>query len=465
MIFSSLEFFIFFALVLLGLTILRDKHASRKLLLLAASYYFYAYWDWRFLSLIILSTLVDFVAGKQIGATAHPAKRRRWLLLSLCCNLGMLGFFKYFNFFIESFRPLAESVGFHPGTLAIILPVGISFYTFQTLSYTIDIYRRNMEPHDSLLDFALFVGFFPQLVAGPIVRAAAFLPQLKEYKPLTRANAYAGFQLFTYGLFKKVFIADRLAIFTDNVFANAGAYDSPTTWLAAAGYAMQIYFDFSGYSDMAIGVARFMGYDLGKNFNFPYLATSPQSFWRRWHISLSSWIRDYLYIPLGGNRKGTVRTYVNLMVSMLLCGLWHGAAWTFVAWGGLHGMALAGNRIFNGNKKGTVSRGSAVAGWALTMLFVLVGWVLFRSQDFSQAGLMLRQMFLPQSGVSWINPFVLLVITGTALVHALKIFGNWERLLLSPTARWYSPALLFSLLWLCAIFYPRGFNPFIYFQF
>ncbi len=465
MIFSSIEFIIFFAVVLLGLVLFRGRNTARKTLLLAASWYFYAYWDWRFLSLILLSTLVDFWVGKQLGETADKGLRRRLLGMSLVVNLGLLGFFKYFNFFIDSFRPLVEGVGLHSGTLDIILPVGISFYTFQTLSYSIDIYRRKMEPHDSLLDFALFVGFFPQLVAGPIVRASHFLPQLIEYKPLTRANFYAGFQRFIYGLFKKVFVADRLAMFSDTVFANAGAYDCTTTWLAAIAYSLQIYFDFSGYSDMAIGVARIMGYDLGENFNFPYLSKSPREFWQRWHISLSTWVRDYIYIPLGGSWKGTWRTCFNVVLTMLLCGLWHGPAWTFVAWGGLHGVAMAGNRLFmrSGNEPATQLQ--TLFGWTSTMLFVVLGWVLFRSEGFDKASLMLRQMFLPEPGLSWYFPFVPFILVGVVVVHAIKSKGYFEMLFLPASARIYSPAFLFSLLWLAIIFRPAGFNPFIYFQF
>ncbi|MBI9080007.1 MAG: MBOAT family protein [Pseudodesulfovibrio sp.] len=465
MIFSSIEFIIFFGVVLLGLILLRNRNNARKTLLLAASWYFYAYWDWRFLSLILLSTLVDFWIGRQLGSTDDSRFRKRLLVGSLAVNLGLLGFFKHFNFFIDSFRPLVEALGLHAGTLDIILPVGISFYTFQTLSYTIDIYRGNIEPHESLLDFALFVGFFPQLVAGPIVRASHFLPQLNEYKPLTGANFYAGFQRFTYGLFKKVFIADRLALFSDHVFANAGAYDCTTTWLAAIAYSLQIYFDFSGYSDMAIGVARIMGYDLGENFNFPYLSKSPREFWRRWHISLSTWVRDYIYIPLGGSWKGTLRTYFNVVLTMLLCGLWHGPAWTFVAWGGLHGVAMAGNRLFMRSGDEPANSLQALFGWVSTMVFVVLGWVLFRSEGFGKASLMLRQMFLPEPGLNWYFPFVPFVLVGVVVVHAIKSKGYFGAWFLPHSARAYSPVFLFSLLWLSIIFQPTGFNPFIYFQF
>ncbi|WP_285905637.1 MBOAT family O-acyltransferase [Pseudodesulfovibrio pelocollis] len=464
MIFSQIEFFIFFAVVLAGLWGARTNRAG-KLWLLAASYYFYAYWDWRFLSLILLSTVVDYCVGLGLKDEQRARRRRALLIVSLCVNLGLLGFFKYFNFFIDSAKPIVEAVGLHAGSLDILLPVGISFYTFQTLSYTIDVYRRKMDAHEDFFDFALFVAFFPQLVAGPIVRAAHFLPQLAHRQPLTAANFYQGFQLFTYGLFKKVFVADRLAMFSDHVFANAGAYDSTTTWLGALAYSMQIYFDFSGYSDMAIGVACIMGYSLGENFNFPYLAKSPREFWHRWHISLSTWVRDYIYIPLGGSRGGGWRTFVNGMTAMILCGLWHGAAWTFVAWGALHGLALALNRVgaaFVGDRR---VPGAGLLGWAATMFFVVQGWVLFRSESFEHAALMFRQMFAPVQGVAWYHPMVPFMLAGMAVVHAMKAAGGWERVLLPERARWFSPTILFSLLWLSVVFRPTGFNPFIYFQF
>lgn len=465
MIFSSLEFIIFFTVVFLSLLLLRGRHTERKFFLLLASYYFYAYWDWRFLSLILLSSIVDFIVGKSIAKSHSAKKRKTWLLISLCINLGLLGYFKYYNFFIDSFKPIVESIGLHSGSLDIILPVGISFYTFQTLSYSIDIYRKKLEPRDSLLDFALFVGFFPQLVAGPIVRASHFLPQLDKYNQLTRKNFFYGFQLFSYGLFKKVFIADRLAMFSDNVFANAGAYDSPTTWLAAAAYSLQIYFDFSGYSDMAIGIAKTMGYDLGENFNFPYLSKSPREFWKRWHISLSTWVRDYIYIPLGGSWKSPVRTYINLLGSMTLCGLWHGAAWTFVVWGLLHGLALAKNRLWMQHGPRTTNLFTKIFGWILTTGLVLIGWVLFRSPDFHTASLMFRQMFMPHQGIEWFYPFVFVVLAGSAFAHILELKGWWRVWLLPKEPKWYTPTFLFTLIWITIMFHPTGFKPFIYFQF
>jgi alginate O-acetyltransferase complex protein AlgI len=456
-----------FTLCLAFLGLVRHRRAG-KVFLLLASYYFYAFWDWRFLGLILASTLCDWLVGLGLGRARAPRPRRLLLATSLGVNLGLLGFFKYYNFFVSGLAALLAPLGWHPGTLEIVLPVGISFYTFQTLSYTIDVYRGRLAVCRDPLDFALFVGFFPQLVAGPIVRAADFLPQLAAPRRLDWERAFLGFRQFTCGLFKKVFIADRLAVFVDEVFANAGGHDGPTTWLAVLAYAVQIYADFSGYSDMAIGTARWLGFDLRENFDHPYLARSPREFWQRWHISLSTWLRDYLYIPLGGSRRGPRRTWLNLMITMLLGGLWHGAALHFVAWGAWHGLALAAQRGIAARLGGPPGDGRrrlrAAAGWAVTMLVVLVGWVLFRAESFAQALLVLRQMFAPAPGVAWPHPFALLAVALVAGGHVLQVrWPGRDRLL--PAAAWTTPVILFLLLWLAAAFPPRGFNPFIYFQF
>lgn len=465
MIFYSPEFVIFFAAILGSFFFFRSN-SLRKAVLLAASYYFYAYWDWRFLGLILISTGVDFVVGAKLAETSDRRQRKMLVIISLMVNLGLLGFFKYYNFFIDSLRPIIEGLGMNATTLDILLPVGISFYTFQTLSYTLDIYRDQLKPQKNLLDFALFVAFFPQLVAGPIVRAAHFLPQLREYKPLTRANFYMGLQIFVYGMFKKVFLADRLAMFSDHVFANAGAYDCVTTWLAAGAFLTQVYFDFAGYSDMAIGAARILGYDLGVNFNFPFFSRGINEFWRRWHISLSTWVRDYIYFPLGGNRKGPIRAYLNSFIAMTLCGLWHGATWNCVIWGALHGVGTVVNAAWTrSGRGGSESPVVKVASWALTMAFLVTVTVILRSPDMDNASLMFRQMFIPDAGLTWINPFVLLVWLGMIPVYWLERTGRWQQIFITEQTRWYSPAMLFSLVWLVVIFYPTGFQPFFYFQF
>ena len=428
MTFTRIEFFIFFATVL-GLLYVIANNKHRKLLLLAASYYFYAFWDYRFLSLLLVITLVDYIVGARIYHNPDPSKRKLLLFASIFTNMGILFFFKYFNFFVSSFNSALAPLNFNLRTLSIILPVGISFYTFQALSYTIDIYRKKIEPVNNLLDFALFVAFFPQLVAGPIIRASDFLPQLRSKTHLSRENFVIGFRLFVIGLLKKVFIADKLSLFVDPVFENFSVYDSATIWLAILAYSIQIYCDFAGYSDMAIGSARMMGYKLDINFNFPYLARNIQDFWRRWHISLSSWIRDYVYIPLGGNRLGKRRTIINTVATMFICGLWHGAAWTFAVWGLFHGIALAAGRMFNQNKSASPSRNevrsrlTGILGRLATLLAIIIGWVLFRSQTFTQAWRILYKMFVLSNGISWLHPFVLFVISITILYH-LIVYWN-----------------------------------------
>ncbi len=467
MLFNQLEFIFFFVLVMAFCRFVKN-HRLKKLFLLAGSYYFYAYWDWRFLSLILISTLVDYTAGLALARTDAPRLRKVCLLVSLMTNLGLLGFFKYFGFFVESLAAALAPLNLEVSTLNIILPVGISFYTFQTLSYTIDIYRKRLEPCTDFFDFALFVAFFPQLVAGPIVRASDFLPQLKTAPKMNWTRTYLGFRQFVFGLFKKVYIADGIASFVDLVFANAGIYDAPTTWLAVFGYSVQIYCDFSGYSDMAIGAARILGYDFGENFRHPYIASSIQDFWRRWHISLSTWLRDYLYIPLGGSRIGRVRTHVNLMLTMLLGGLWHGAAWNFVFWGALHGSALAVCRFWAerwpAKDPETAPAARKLLGWASTMLVVMVAWVFFRSESFGQSWLMLHQMFAPAEGIRWLPVFpifAILIVVGGHLLHAI----GRERLLDLRPNTVTAPAVLFSLIWLALVYYPKDFKPFLYFQF
>ena len=469
MLFSQIEFFVFAAIVL-GFLLLVKHHKVQKLFLLAASYYFYAYWNWRFLGLIFTTTAVTYICGQALKRTEQESSRRTYLIIALVINLGILGFFKYYNFFTGSLAAILMPLGMNVKALHIILPVGISFYTFQALSYVIDVYRHKLEACDDFLDFALFVGFFPQLVAGPIVRAADFLPQLQSVRQMSWPRAYDGFRQFTYGLFKKVFIADRIAPFVDTVFGNPGVFDGTTTWLAVLAYALQIYCDFSGYSDMAIGVARIMGYDFMENFNHPYIATRLDDFWHRWHISLSTWLRDYLYIPLGGNRKGKMRTHINLMVTMILGGLWHGAAWTFVFWGTLHGVGLCVTKLLASKSKANDPPRNwftGLIGWAVTFLITNVAWVYFRSQSFPDAMTTLRQMFAPGPGTHWIHPFVAFALAlmilnqivhrlgGTHLIEVFQLKEQWV----------YSPAVLLSMWWLVLVFYPTEFAPFIYFQF
>lgn len=468
MVFTQIEFFIFLAVVFLFVATVKGNE-TRKIFLLAASWYFYAYWDWRFLGLLLVSITVDYYIGLALERTACAKTRRALLLFSLIFNFGVLGFFKYFNFFVTSLAGMLQPLGLNVSTLSIILPVGISFYTFQSLSYTIDVYSGKLRSCRSFTDYALFVSFFPQLVAGPIVRASDFLPQLETYRALSKVRMIEGGRLLVLGLFKKVFIADHLARYVDVVFSGAGLFDMATTWLAVLAYSIQIFCDFSGYSDMAIGIAKMLGYDFTVNFRMPYLADSISDFWRRWHISLSTWLRDYLYIPLGGSRKGRGRTYFNLMVTMLLGGLWHGAAWTFVFWGGLHGAALVISKhysLLSGERGLRAERSLAArfAGWAGTMFIVAIGWVFFRSQTFTDAALILRHMFLDSTGIAWYSPFAIGVILAFSAYYLYYVFRP-DRASALLFDNIYSPFVLMSMLWLTIMFYPKDFQPFIYFQF
>lgn len=394
--FLSTDYGVFLVVVFALFWALRSRRAARMLVLMLASWFFYSVWEhegvlvgWKYLGLIVFSTLLDYWLGgrmARLDASDPRQQRKRKLLLStsLVGNLGLLALFKYYNFFRTE---LEAAFGFEMPVLDLLLPVGISFYTFQTLSYTIDIYRGQLKPAKSLHEFGLFVAFFPQLVAGPIVRAADFLPQLDTAPEITREDVHDGLLRIMEGLFKKVVIADVIAAgISDQVFADGSTMSGFAALLGVYGYALQIYGDFAGYSDIAIGSARLLGFKIDENFHAPYKARSIQDFWRRWHISLSSWLRDYLYIPLGGNRKGSVRTYINLALVMLLGGLWHGASWNFVVWGAMHGFALGINRWWDrrgfGRLKGVFGHVVAVL---LTFHLVCAAWVFFRASTFELA--------------------------------------------------------------------------------
>jgi len=399
MIFSSPRFLIFLCVTLAALAIPLG-HQIKKRLLLVASCVFYAAWDYRYLALLFAVSVIDYASAARIAATERPRARRAWVTVSILSNLAILGYFKYYNFFAESLNPLLAWSGRAVPTLQILLPAGISFYTFKSMSYTIDVYRRDIEPCRSLLDYATFVTFFPELIAGPIVRASVFLPQMTRRIGPTVDRLGVGASLFLLGLTKKVVIADRVAVPVDHVFAHPALFSGRMLWLAAIGYGIQIYCDFSGYSDMAIGAARMIGYDLPENFNMPYAAGSITEFWRRWHMTLSAWLRDYLYIPLGGNRRGAARTYVNLMMTMLLGGLWHGASWNFVLWGGLHGVALAAHRFYR-RRVGSHLRLPPGLGWLTTLTFTTLCWIPFRAAHFSDTVQFMRGMFLHGGGTSF----------------------------------------------------------------
>jgi len=464
MLFTELRF-LFFFLIVFGVHWMLRPNGLRKLWLLAASYAFYSAWDWRFLSLIVGSTVLDYFVGRRLAA--GTPRRRAWLVLSLAGNLGVLAVFKYFGFFVDSAVGLVEALGFSASrpTLTLILPVGISFYTFQTMSYTIDIYRGKLRPVSRFTDFALFVGFFPQLVAGPIVRAAAFLPQLEFERRLSKVPFRAAIGLFLVGFVKKVCIADRVAGLVDPVFAAPGTFDTLSIWTAVLFYAVQIYCDFSGYTDMAIATARMLGFRLPRNFDFPYLARNITEFWRRWHISLSSWLRDYLYISLGGNRGSRIITYRNLMLTMLLGGLWHGAGWNFVLWGGIHGAGLVVHKEWSRR----FGRVPGVVGTAVGMLFtfwvVCVAWIFFRATSFEHATVMVRAFVtLDSPGAKSIAPDALLWLIPLVVAHAAAALRLPDRIVgRSPD---WGLALGYGVVaYLALLFLPLDTAPFIYFQF
>ncbi len=388
---SGFFLFLFLGMLVVYTRIYRDKRA-RLLFLTAFSLFFYYKSSGMYYLLLVASVVVDFNLARWIDQSDDPRRRRLWLVLSLAANLGMLAYFKYTNYFGEMLAALSGQ-SFHP--MAVFLPVGVSFFTFQSLSYTIDVYRKEIKSLNSMLDYAFFVTFFPQIAAGPIVRASVFLPQIDREPTVSREQFGRAVMLICSGLFKKAVIADYLSVnFVDRIFDSPLKYSGIECLLGAYGYAMQIYCDFSGYSDMAIGIALLLGFQFPVNFNSPYQSASVTEFWRRWHISLSTWLRDYLYIPLGGNRLGSWKTYRNLLITMLLGGLWHGAANRFIIWGGLHGAGLAVERFWR-EKKLPVLKGrtGSVLSVVLTFHFVTFCWLFFRAQDLATVGEMLSQNF------------------------------------------------------------------------
>lgn len=398
MLFNSFSFLVFFAVFYTFYLTIR-KQEYRIFLCLLGSYIFYGWWDWRFLSLIIFSTAVDFYLGNKIYISDSLKNKTRFLYVSLFSNLGLLFVFKYFNFFIQSFVDVSNTIGLKTSvsSLNIILPVGISFYTFQTLSYTIDIYNNKLKPEKDFMIFAAYVAFFPQLVAGPIVRAVNLLPQFKKEVKITANLVIDGLFLVAIGFFKKTVIADSIAPLVDDGFLNYENYTSLNLIIIIILYSFQIYCDFSGYSDIAIGIGKMLGYKFPVNFNLPYIAKNLSDFWKRWHISLSSWLRDYLYIPLGGNKSGVSKTYRNLMLTMLIGGLWHGANWTFVIWGALHGFYLVLQKIISLNKtnmsKYVPKHLYDFLSIAFTYFLVCFAWVFFRSPTFTVAKDIITSIF------------------------------------------------------------------------
>ncbi len=397
MLFNSIEFFFFLPIVFcLYWFVFKKTIKLQNFLILFSSYIFYGWWDWRFLSLIFLSTLVDYVSGIKIYTCDNKVSKKRYLLISIFFNLGLLGFFKYYNFFIDSWVFAMQSIGYNYQslwTLHIILPVGISFYTFQTMSYSLDIYYNRLKPTNDFVSFASFVAFFPQLVAGPIERASNLLPQLLNKRIFKYEQGVQGLRLILWGMFKKVVIADTLAVYVDIIFENYGSYNGGILLLGLIYFSFQIYCDFSGYSDIAIGTAKLFGIELMSNFKFPYFSRNIAEFWKRWHISLSSWFRDYVYIPLGGSRKGRYTSIKNVFIIFIVSGFWHGANWTFIAWGFVHGIFYIPFFIYGKTKKisNIVAEDTFFPSikeafqMILTFFSVMVAWTFFRSESIYEA--------------------------------------------------------------------------------
>ncbi len=482
MLFNSFEFLIFFPVV--TALYFASPYRFRWALLLAASYYFYGSWNWKYLGLIVASTLIDYIAARGMGATVTQRGRRLFLVASLVGNLGILFTFKYYNFFRDSAEELFTRLGLESALPAadLLLPVGISFYTFQSLSYTVDVYLRKRDPERHLGRFALYVAFFPQLVAGPIERSTRLLPQLAQHHDFEYDRVTHGIKQMGWGLIKKIVIADNLALFVDAVYTSPQDHDAVTLAVATFAFAFQIYCDFSGYSDIAIGAARVMGIDLMQNFNRPYFARSVGEFWRRWHISLSTWFRDYVYIPLGGGRVDQARLYVNLMTVFVLSGLWHGANWTFVCWGAVHGACLVLSRATEKIRERFALPDSGARNAiqiAITFTIVCLAWVFFRAQTMADAQFILTQFAtvpielahfdfaqwratLPGPGYNTTIGFVGIAVL--VAIQACQANGAiLDRLSAHPT--WFRWSIYSAALWLLILFGNFGAEEFLYFAF
>jgi len=476
MIFNSFEFFCFFPIIfLLYWFVFNKKLRWQNLLLLIASYIFYGWWDWRFLFLIIFSSLLDYHCGLQIAKAETFKVRKFYLILSMLINLGLLGLLKYFNFFSTSLRDAFSSIGYELDelTLNVILPVGISFYTFQTMSYTIDVYRNKLKPTSDPIIFFTFVSFFPQLVAGPIERATNLLPQFYVKRKFEYAKAVDGLRQILWGLFKKVVVADNCATVVNLVYDNSGDYNASSLWVASIFFAFQIYGDFSGYSDMAIGISKLFGFHLEQNFAMPYFSRDIAEFWRRWHISLSTWFRDYLYIPLGGSNGNKWSQIRNTLIIFIVSGFWHGANWTFIVWGLLNAIYFLPLLLMKKNRRNTdvVAANSFLPNWkelfqmGFTFILTLIAWVFFRANTITDAYYYIKRLFfemsfsLPEVALRPFAFISLLVVVewlnrrnkhGLALETVNNIFLRW--------------AIYFFIL-LVILFYAAPKQEFIYFQF
>jgi alginate O-acetyltransferase complex protein AlgI len=474
MLFNSAVFLVFFVLVYSAYLTCSKSYKLQNLLLLASSLTFYGWFNWRLLGLLAFTILVNYYVGRRLHSTTLERDRKRLVALAVVVNLTILGFFKYFNFFVDNFVLLINSLGLHASdiTLKILLPVGISFYTFQAMGYVIDIYRRNLSPSRSLVDFSLFVSFFPQLVAGPVERATNLLPQITAPRRIRAEQIDAGIYLILWGFFKKIVIADNLALLIANpVFNGHESYHGIDLLLGILAFTVQIYCDFSGYTDIARGLCKLMGFELMVNFKLPYFALNPRDFWSRWHISLSSWLGDYLYIPLGGNRHGKLKTYRNLSLTMLLGGLWHGAAWNFVIWGAYHGLLLTVYRILGKDREDVKSPPSnrshprMLLKMLLMFTLTIIGWTIFRSSSVGQIVYMLTNIGPQLSEHSSGFIYDLLFFSLPLIIVQIYQHQTRDLLILTKLNLWVRIPLYSFLLIGIFVFGVRESVEFIYFQF
>lgn len=478
MLFNSIDFAIFLPVVFLLYWFVAGRSIrAQNILLIGASYLFYGWWDWRFLSLIIFSTLVDYLVGIGLSKTEEQRKRKLLLWTSISVNLGFLGFFKYYNFFLENFLAAFTFFGaeISAGSLNIILPVGISFYTFQTLSYTIDVYRGKMEPTRDFISLAAFVSFFPQLVAGPIERATNLLPQFRKPRRFNNRDAVDGMRQILWGLFKKIVIADNAAVHANYIFAHSDSMDGSMLLLGALFFTFQIYGDFSGYSDIAIGTARLFGFHLMRNFAFPYFSRDIAEFWRRWHISLSTWFRDYLYIPLGGSRGGTWMKIRNTFVIFIVSGFWHGANWTFIVWGALNALYFLPLLLARKNRDHLeiVAQGKWIptlrelTGMFITFWLTVLAWIFFRAENLTHAIAYLSGIFsstlFEMPDLAGMRAILLLIV----LFMIFEWFGREKRFALAIAEEWKKPFRwgAYYLILLLMLLFTGEQQEFIYFQF
>ena len=483
MLFNSIDFAIFLPIIFLIYWFVTNKNLKlQNLLIVVASYVFYGWWDWRFLSLIVFSTIVDYSVGRQLRAEENQHKRKILLWTSILVNLGFLGFFKYYNFFLENFITAFSFFGqeIQGNSLNIILPVGISFYTFQTLSYTIDVYKRKLEPTKDFIAFSAFVSFFPQLVAGPIERATNLLPQFYNKRTFDYSKAVDGMRQILWGLFKKIVIADNCAEYANQIFNNSADMNGSTLVLGAIFFTFQIYGDFSGYSDIAIGTSRLFGFNLMQNFNFPYFSRDIAEFWRRWHISLSTWFRDYLYIPLGGSRGGIWMKVRNTFIIFIVSGFWHGANWTFIVWGALNAIYFLPLLLTNNNRNNleTIAQGKTLPSvkelsfMLLTFGLTVLAWIFFRAENMGHAISYISEIFssslfgtpkfvgLSKALITIILIAIFLIVEwkGREAQYAIEHIGH----------KWYRPIrwTFYSLIiFAIGMYMPSSESPFIYFQF